>query len=107
MEHGAENVWRRFALPARVGWLVLGGYGVAAALVVASSVWGWRGAYATRPIDEIVSVLSLVFAAGCAGHAARFAVGRRRFGWLALVTALLGWAVGEVIWAVYDVRPEI
>ena len=106
MERDAGNVWRRFGLPARVGWLVVGGYGLAAALVVASWAWGWQGAYATRPIDEIVSVLCLVFAAGCASYAARFAVGRRRLGWLALATGLLGWAVGEVIWAVYDVRPE-
>jgi diguanylate cyclase len=107
MERGAGNVWRRLGLPARVGWLVVAVYAVAGLLVIASSVWGWQGAYATRPIDEIVSVLCLVFAAGCAGYAARFAVGRRRLGWLALVTALLGWAVGEVIWAVYDVRPEL
>ena len=107
MKRGTGNPWRRLGLPARVGWLVVGGYGVAAALVVASSVWGWRGAYATRPIDEIVSVLCLVFTAGCAGYAARFAADRRRLGWLALVIALLGWAVGEVIWAVYDARPEL
>ena len=107
MKRGTGNPWRRLRLPARVGWLVVGGYGVAAALVVASSVWGWRGAYATRPIDEIVSVLCLVFTAGCAGYAARFAADRRRLGWLALVIALLGWAVGEVIWAVYEARPEL
>jgi diguanylate cyclase len=107
MKRWAGNPWRRFGLPARVGWLVVGGYGAAAVLVVASSVGGWRGAYATRPVDQVVSVLCLVFAAACAGKAARSAVGRRRFGWLALVTALFGWAVGEFIWAVYDVRPEI
>ena len=107
MTRWTGNPWRRFGLSARVGWLVVGGYGVAAALVAASSVWAWKGAYATRPVDEVVSVLCLVFAAACAGYAARFAVGRRRFGWLALVTALLGWAVGEVIWAVYEVRPEL
>ena len=107
MKRGTGNPWGRLGLPARVGWLVVGGYGVAAALVVASSVWGWRGAYATRPIDEIVSVLCLVFTAGCAGYAARFAADRRRLGWLALVIALLGWAVGEVIWAVYEARPEL
>jgi diguanylate cyclase len=107
MKRGTGNPWRRLGLPARVGWLVVGGYGVAAALVVASSVWGWRGAYATRPIDEIVSVLCLVFTAGCAGYAARFAADRRRSGWLALVIALLGWAVGETVWAVYQARPEL
>jgi diguanylate cyclase (GGDEF)-like protein len=102
-----ENPWQRFGLPACVGWLVVGGYGVAAVLVIASFVGGWRGAYATRPVDEVVSVVCLVFAAGCAAIAARFAVGRRRFGWLALGTGLLGWAVGEVIWAIHDVRPEL
>src|SRR5271157_816471 len=107
MKRWTENPWRRFGLHARVGWLVVGGYSVAAALVVASEVSGWYGAYGTRPVDEIVSVPCLVFAAACAGYAARFAVGRRRLGWLALVTALLGWAVGEVIWAVYEVRPEL
>ena len=107
MKGATGNPWRRLGLPARVGWLVVGGYGVAAALVVASSVWGWQGAYATRPIDEIVSVLCLVFTAGCAGYAARFAADRRRSGWLALVIALLGWAVGEIVWAVYEARPEL
>ncbi len=107
MKRWTGNPWRRLGLPARVGWLVVGGYSVAAVLVVASSVWGWEGAYATRPVDEVVLVLCLVFAAACAGYAARFAVGRRRFGWLALVTALLGWAVGQVIWAVYEARPEL
>ena len=107
MKGATGNPWRRLGLPPRVGWLVVGGYGVAAALVVASSVWGWQGAYATRPIDEIVSVLCLVFTAGCAGYAARFAADRRRSGWLALVIALLGWAVGETVWAVYEARPEL
>ena len=107
MKRWAGNPWRRFGLPARIGWLVLVVYGVAAALVAASSLLGWNGAYATRPVDEVVSVLSLVFAAACAGYAAHLAVGRRRIGWLALVTALLGWAVGEIIWAVYELRPEM
>ena len=47
MKRGTGNPWRRLGLPARVGWLVVGGYSVAAVLVVASSVWGWQGAYAT------------------------------------------------------------
>ncbi|MGO9925256.1 MAG: diguanylate cyclase domain-containing protein, partial [Mycobacterium sp.] len=106
MTRWTGNPWQRFGLPARVGWLVAGGYGVAAVLVAASSVFQWRGVYETRPVDEVVLVLCLVFAAACAGHGARFAVGRHRIGWLALATALLGWAAGEVIWAVYDVRPE-
>ena len=106
MKRWTGNPWRRFGLPARVGWLVVGGYGVAALLVIASSVRGWHGTYAAPPVDEVVSVLCLVFAATCAGYAAHAAAGRRRFGWLALGIALLGWAVGEVIWAVYERAPR-
>ena len=107
MKRGTGNPWRRLGVPARVGWLVVAVYGVAAVLIAASSVLGGQGVYATRPVDELVMVPCVVFAAVCAGRAARSAVGRRRFGWLALVTALLGWAVGEVIWAVYEARPEL
>ena len=107
MKSWTGHPWRRFGLRAHTGWLVIGGYGLAAVMVIASSIWGWEGAYATRPVDEVVLALCLVVAALCAGYAARFSVGRRRFGWLALVTALLGWAVGEVLWSVYEVRPEV
>ena len=101
------NPWRRFGLPPRIGWLVVGGYSLAAAMVITSSICGWEGAYATRPADEIVLAVCLVFGAACAGYAARRATARHIFGWLAMMTALLGWAVGEVIWAVYDVRPVL
>ncbi|HUH70516.1 MAG TPA: hypothetical protein VLZ05_17640, partial [Mycobacterium sp.] len=60
MKRWTENPWQRFGLPARVGWLVVGGYSVAVVLVIASFVWGWHGAYATRPVDEVVSVVCLV-----------------------------------------------
>lgn len=107
MNRWTGNPWRRLGVPAALGWLVAGIYGVAAVLVVASFAGRWEGAYATRPVDELVSVLCLVFAASCAGYAGRRAVGRRRVGWLVLVAALLGWAVGEVIWAVYESRPDL
>ncbi|WP_082948366.1 bifunctional diguanylate cyclase/phosphodiesterase [Mycobacterium sp. 852014-52450_SCH5900713] len=107
MSPWAGNPWRRFRLPPRLGWLFVGAYGLAAALVVASSIGGWEGAYATRPVDEIALAVCLLFGAGCAGYAARSAAGRQRAGWLAMVTAQLGWAAGEVIWAVYDVRPGL
>ncbi|MBW0019144.1 MAG: diguanylate cyclase [Mycobacterium sp.] len=86
---------------------VIAGYGLAAALVVTSWVFGWHGVYAPGRVDQLISVLCLGFAAACAGRATWFAAGRRRLGWLALTTALLGWAVGEVIWALYDVRPDV
>jgi diguanylate cyclase (GGDEF)-like protein len=107
MKRWTRNPWRRLGLAGNVGWLVAGGYATVGLLVAASSMFAWEGAYATRPVDEVVTALCLVFAAGCAGWAARFEVQRRRrFGWLALMTALLGWAVGVVIWAVYELRPD-
>ncbi|OBI10259.1 bifunctional diguanylate cyclase/phosphodiesterase [Mycobacterium scrofulaceum] len=76
-------------------------------LVLASWIGDWEGAYSTRPVDETVTAVWLLVAAACAGYAARSASGRQRGGWLAMVTALVGWAVGEGIWAVYEVRPEV
>ncbi|MEB3981180.1 bifunctional diguanylate cyclase/phosphodiesterase [Mycobacterium sp. 663a-19] len=108
MNRWTGSPWRRLGLPARVGWLVVGGYGAAAALVAASSMSGWNDARIPRPVDEAVLVGCLLVAAAAAGHAARAAVERRRrLGWLTLMTGLLGWAAGTVIWAVYEVRPEV
>lgn len=107
MTRRAGNPWRRFGLSARAGWLLLTVYAVAALLVVASSLFRWRGAYGTRPVDEAAFGLCLLVAAACAGYAARFSTGRRRFGWLALVVGLVGWAAGEVLWSGYEARPDI
>ncbi|OBA74843.1 diguanylate phosphodiesterase [Mycobacterium sp. 1554424.7] len=94
-------------MSARAGWLLVAFYSTAAVLVIASSAHRWRGAYGTRPVDEVVFALCLLVTASTAGYAARFSTGRRRFGWLALVIGLLGWAAGEVLWSVYEVRPDI
>lgn len=93
-------------LPLGLAAAVVGGYVLAAGLVIASYVGEWQGLYATRPAVQVVTVACLAFAAACACRAARHAVGRRRYGWLALVVALAGWAAGEIIWSVYDVRPD-
>ena len=104
MKRGTRSARRHFGLPAGIGWLVFAVYSVAALLVATS--WAW-GDNAARRVDELVTVSCLVFAAACAGKAARCDLGRGRFGWLALVTALLGWAVGEIAWAADDGRPEL
>jgi diguanylate cyclase (GGDEF)-like protein len=106
MKRGTRNIWCRLGLRPRAGWLVAGFYGVAGSVVLAS-LWERRGPDAAWPANEIVKVACLVFAAACAAYAARATTGRHQAGWLALAPALLGWAVGEVIWAVYDVRPEL
>lgn len=107
MKRWTGNPWQRFGLSRRVGALVAAGFGSAAALVTASSVAGWKGTYATRPVDEIVVALCLLVTAGCAGYASRTSNRRHRYGWWAMAAALLGWAAGESIGAVYDARPEL
>lgn len=99
--------WQRFGLSARLGWLVVAGYGCAGLLIVIADVRNLEGAYATRPVDEIALAGSLLFGSACCLRAARFADGRRRLGWLAMVAAQLGWAIGEFIWAFYDVRSQL
>jgi diguanylate cyclase (GGDEF)-like protein len=107
MNRWTGNPWQRLGLSAGVGWLVVTGYGVAGVLIVIASVGDWEGAYATRPVDEIALAVCLLFGVASGLRAASCSDGRRRFGWLAMVAAQLGWAVGEVIWAVYDVRSQL
>ncbi len=107
MKRWMGNPWQRLGLHTRVGWLVVGGYGVAAAIILASSIGRWQDAHGTRPFDQVVTVLCVVVATAGAGYAARRSVGRRRLGWLALVVALVGAGGGQVIWAIYDLRPEL
>ncbi|ORV55462.1 diguanylate phosphodiesterase [Mycobacterium florentinum] len=76
-------------------------------MIIVASVRNWEGEYATRPVDEIALAASLLFGAACGLRAARYTTGRRRVGWLAMVTALMGWAIGELIWAFYDVRSQL
>lgn len=107
MKRWAVNPWRRSGVPARAGWTLAAAYGVAELLLLLSSFRGFHGPYGTRPVNEFVIAVCLLIGAGCAGRAAHHTSGRQRYGWLALVMAQLGWAVGEIIWAVYDVRPEV
>lgn len=80
--------------------------GVYFALLIVVGLWLWQrwgGSYATRVVDDVASLLGILFATGCAALAARSAHGRMRHGWLAMTAGLLGWAVGEVIWSYYEV----
>jgi len=90
-------------LPARSLWLVAGVYfGVVA--IIGFWLWQrWGGAFATRVVDDVGSLVGILFAAGCAWWAAQSAGGRIRHGWLAMTAGLLGWAVGEAIWGYYEV----
>ncbi len=107
MQPGTGRPWERLVLPARVGWLLVAAYGGAEALIAASWIWGWRGPYGTRPVDEMVTMACRLCTVACAANAARRATGRNRFGWLALVAALLGRAAEEVLRPAFDVRPDL
>ena len=107
MKRGTGDRWRHFGVPARVARPIVAAYGVAAVLVTALSAWGSRGGDAALRADQLVMIACAAFAGICAGRAARLADGRRRWGWLAQLTALAGWSVGEFIWAVFDVRSEV
>ena len=64
MKRGTGNPWRRLGLPARVGWLVVGGIrhrgGAGRSLVGVGAAGRLRDSAAG---DELVSVPCLVFAA--------------------------------------------
>ena len=93
----------RSGLSARTLWHVAGVY-FGVLTVIGFWLWQrWGGPFTTRVVDDIASLVGILFAAGCAGWAARSARGRIRRGWLAMTAGLLGWAVGEGIWGYYEV----
>lgn len=79
--------------------------GSATAIAIALSAWtigGWGGQSTARLVVDLGLVGFAVFAAICAGLAARSAHGRHRSAWIWLTVGLAGWAVGEALWAYYE-----
>ena len=79
--------------------------GLATAAATVCAAWligGWGG----EPTVALVAMVAIIgfatFAAVCAGFAARRSRGRQRVAWVALAIGLTGWALGEIIWAYYD-----
>jgi diguanylate cyclase len=94
---------RSSGVPTRTLRIVAGVY-FGAVTVVGLWLWQrWGGSFATRAVDDIASLLGILFAAGCAAWAARSAHGRVRNGWRAMTAGLLAWAVGEAVWGCYEV----
>ncbi|HET6731974.1 putative bifunctional diguanylate cyclase/phosphodiesterase [Mycobacterium sp.] len=84
--------------PARVA-------GIATVIAIAFAAWaiaGWGGESTVRIVNESALVGFAVFATVCAGLAARSARGRERTAWIWLTVGLAGWAVGEALWAYYE-----
>ncbi|MBB5168551.1 bifunctional diguanylate cyclase/phosphodiesterase [Mycobacterium sp. AZCC_0083] len=79
--------------------------GIATGTAIVFAAWligGWGGESTVRVVDDLGLIVFAVFATVCAGLAAQAARGRQRSAWICLTVGLGGWAVGEVIWAYYQ-----
>lgn len=79
--------------------------GAPAAVGVLFAAWligGWGGATTVRAVDDLGLVVFSLFAAGCAGLAARSSRGRQRIAWTFIGVGAGGWAVGSALWAYYE-----
>src|SRR4051794_28171700 len=85
----------RLGLSARAGSIVAAFYGTAIFVLGVWIFFQFEVAARPQPIDEVICVLAVTFAAGCAGFAASRAHGRKRYGWLAMTTAMTSWAIAE------------
>jgi diguanylate cyclase (GGDEF)-like protein len=79
--------------------------GIATGTAIVFAAWligGWGGQSTVRVVDDLGLIVFAVFATACAGLAAQAARGRQRSAWICLTVGLGGWAVGEAIWAYYQ-----
>jgi diguanylate cyclase len=85
----------------KVAWFA----GVAAAAAAVCAVWmvrGWGGEQIVGLVGVYGIISFAVFATVCAGFAAAWQQGRRRAAWICMTVGLAGWALGEAIWAYFD-----
>ncbi len=80
----------------------------AAALVISVLFAGWTAGHwisdsATVSIDDIGEAVAAFVAAASCGFAAARTSGRTRVAWGLFALSALSWAVGEVVWSVYEV----
>ncbi|APE14963.1 putative bifunctional diguanylate cyclase/phosphodiesterase [Mycolicibacterium pallens] len=81
----------------------------AAVFFVAFVVWifsGWSQGSTVEAIDDIVFVILGVVAAIFTALAARAVHGRMRAAWVAITIGMVGWALGELLWAYYELALE-
>ena len=80
----------------------------AAALVISVLFAGWTAGHwisdsATVSIDDIGEAVAAFVAAASCGFASARTSGRTRVAWGLFALSALSWAVGEVVWSVYEV----
>ncbi|MET0702995.1 MAG: EAL domain-containing protein [Mycobacterium sp.] len=79
--------------------------GVSAVSFGIFAVWlitGWGGEHTGRLVSDLGLPLAELLAIACAATAARAGAGRDRWGWSALAVGLVGYAVGDGIWAYHE-----
>ena len=75
------------------------------ALTLAFGAWvatGLGGAVTTRAFDDLATVAAVVATAALCARAATQHEGHLRLHWWLLAAGCTAWALGEVIWSVYD-----
>ena len=85
----------------KIAWVA----GIATAAAIALAAWlvgGWGGEWTVRVVGGLGLLGFALFATVCAALAARAARGRQRTAWICLTVGLAGWAVGEALWAYYE-----
>jgi hypothetical protein len=78
---------------------------VVSALSAVFGAWvaaGLGGETTTRAFDDLATIAAVVVAAALCARAARRHVGRLRLHWWLLTAGCGAWALGEVLWACYD-----
>lgn len=79
--------------------------GIAAVVFVVFAAWlvgDWTQGTAVKVIDDVVFIVLTTVAAVGAAATARATHGRQRAAWTFLAFGLGGWAVGEMLWAYYE-----
>nr|WP_264052437.1 diguanylate cyclase [Mycolicibacterium crocinum] len=77
----------------------------ASVVFVAFVVWsfgGWSQGAHVEAVDDIVFVILGVVAAIFTALAARAVHGQMRAAWVAITIGMVGWALGELLWAYYE-----
>ncbi|MGY4712648.1 putative bifunctional diguanylate cyclase/phosphodiesterase [Mycolicibacterium sp. CBM1] len=80
---------------------------IAAAVFAVYSLWllsGWSQGRPLVIVADVFFVVLTVTATLLAARATRSMSGQLRKAWLSITVGLLGWAVGEIIWAYYEIR---
>jgi GNAT superfamily N-acetyltransferase len=98
-----ERVYRSHRLDRSRG--VDGGLLPAVVAAVVFAVWvgaGVGGGTVVRYVDDLATAAAALVAAGVCVRAARRQDGRFRLFWSLLAAATAAWALGELLWALYD-----